>query len=160
MKRESDPWEHWLSPSHAWNSWPTKFLLAFGFCHLNLQDYDTLQGICQDKSKMETREQDMRLNTGLNLAVCFSVVRVKRESWLHHFHECSENTQAPWEKQSLSLALTSQSMIRKETLRYEGWCFIWLAPSRIQIVNCLLQTLKQMLGDSLFPGWSTCFCGT
>ena len=59
---------------------------------MNLQDYDTLQGICQDKSKMETREQNMRVNTGLDLAVCFSVVKVKRESWLHHIHECSETT--------------------------------------------------------------------
>lgn len=43
---------------------------------------------------METREQNMRVDTGLDLAVCFSVVKVKRESWLHHFHECNETTQA------------------------------------------------------------------
>lgn len=57
-------------------------------------DYDTLQGICQDKSKMETgvgQEGEHRFEFGCVLPGSQS----EKEASLHHFHECSENTRAP-----------------------------------------------------------------
>lgn len=69
MERQSEPQEHLLRPSSASRpmTWPTKvlFLFVLGFCHLNVKDPDLVHGTHQDENKIETKEQDMRVNAVL-----------------------------------------------------------------------------------------------
>lgn len=56
-------------PKGQWHDPLNSSWLALGFCHLNVKDPDIVQGICQDESKMETEEKEMRVNAGSKLAV-------------------------------------------------------------------------------------------